>query len=46
MMEYLASVLNAEKLRKSEDAGCPRSYCVHEYRNEQPRTRVIPLRNV
>ena len=46
MMEYLASVMNAERMRRSEDAQCPRNYCGHEYRDMRPCGKPIPLKKV
>ncbi len=46
MMEYLANAYNAEKIRLYEDRRCPREYCMNEYRNELPRERPIPVRDV
>jgi hypothetical protein len=46
MMEYLANVYNAEKIRQYQERLCPSQYCRDEYRDERPCGKPIPLRNV
>jgi hypothetical protein len=42
MNEYLGSVISAERAQKYEDTHCPRSYCRHEFRDEQqPRKPIL-----
>ena len=49
MMEYMvgmASVMNAERKRRFEEARCPQNYCRHEHRDVRPCGKLIPLKNV
>lgn len=46
MMEYMASVMNAERMRGFEEAQCPQLFCRQEYRDVRPCGKPVPLKNV
>jgi hypothetical protein len=46
MIESLARVMNAERMRSFEEAQCPQQFCREEYRDVRPCGKPIPLKNV
>ena len=45
-MEYLARTMNAERMRRYEDAQCPQAFCRQEYRDLRPCGKPVPLRSI